>query len=95
MAFTSPEETKPVGRNISQHRRIIPESMCLLMASTTLGRSPRQCDQPLLPTHTVDQRPSTTRRLIFVEETIWTGHPTEAIPLATMQAGLPPVEEVD
>jgi hypothetical protein len=68
------------------------------MASTVTGQSPDQNDQPLLPTHTghaVNRRPSTTRRLVFVEETIWSGAPTEAIPLVAMQATLPPVEEVD
>jgi hypothetical protein len=59
------------------------------------GYAPRQQTPPLLPTHAVNQRPSTTRRVVFVEETVWSDAPTEAIPLVNIQATLPPVEEVD
>jgi len=59
------------------------------------GQSQRQQNRPLLPTYTLNQRPSTTRRLVFVEETTWSDGPPEVIPLVDMQATLPPVEEVD
>jgi len=65
------------------------------MTAIAQGNALGQQAPPLLPTHAVDQRPSNTRRLVFVEETTWSGAPTDTIALVTMQASLPPVEEVD
>lgn len=76
-------------------RSTIHAQVCMLTVSFAPGHTPRQQHQSLLPTHNLDQRPSTTRRLIYVEETIWSTVAPEAVPLASIQGTLPDPEEVD